>query len=127
MFRIFSFSLIILARAAFSQPCTCDASSFKAGGTIPVEIVENNVFVPVILSEGSKCTSVEFILDTGANRTIIVADTAQLLGLPVVNRATLRAPNGPQDSVNVQIGCILLGGHRFENVEATVQDTRPYS
>jgi predicted aspartyl protease len=128
MIKRISVALIIaFSPAALAQTCACDHSPPAASKPIPIEIVDHNVFVPVTLSQGAKCTTVYFILDTGSNRTIIEEGTSELLGFPVVTRANLIAPGGTRATFNVRVSCLRIGAHQFTNVEAAVQDTTLYS
>ena len=73
-------------RADKYQPNVSIASSFDKPTSIPLQIINNKIYLPVNLGQGIEG---KFILDTGASTTIISPDMADLLGI-VIGNDTIR-------------------------------------
>lgn len=86
--------------------------------TLPFELIDNRVFVEVLL-DGSG--PLHFILDTGAGGFSLTDTAAQKLGLQVVESG--QGPGAGENTVRVgktHIAKLRLGSLQFEDVDASV-------
>ena len=63
-----------------------------------------------------------FIVDTGADRTVIAREVADRLGLKPANRARLHAMTGVTDITTVRVPTLGVAGHDSEAVNAAALD-----
>jgi len=121
----------LLGLAACS-PTLGNAPGTVAGGTpsrgqtawstsVPVRFVDNRVFVPVVLNDS---VSAVFLLDTGANRTVITPELARRAGVDATTptaRAKARMAGGQEvDMSVVRLGSISVGTARIANTVIAV-------
>jgi predicted aspartyl protease len=65
----------------------------------------------------------DFVVDTGANRSLISAETAAALGLPTGRKVVLHGINGDEQVDTVRLDSFRIGAREARNVEvATVSD-----
>lgn len=65
-----------------------------------------------------------FIVDTGAQRTVIARDLAQQLALPAGVPVTIISMTGRSDTVTVALPRLSFGADGIENIEAPVLESR---
>ena len=100
-----------------------DASS--VGALPPMEAIDlgrdtrARLTVPVTIG---KAGPFAFLVDTGAERTVLTRQTAQVLGLAPSGRATLVSVAGLEAVDLVQVAEISLGTRRFSGLEAPLVD-----
>ena len=84
--------------------------------SVPVRFVDNRVFVPVVLNDS---VSAVFLLDTGANHTVMTPDLARRAGVDAATptaRAKARMAGGQEvDMSVVRLGSISVGTARIAN------------
>ncbi len=73
--------------------------------------------VPVTIQDGGPFT---FVVDTGANHSVIAADAAQALGLPSAGRAAVHGIAGVDPAETVQVRRLQVGGFAARRVRMPV-------
>jgi predicted aspartyl protease len=63
-----------------------------------------------------------FVVDTGADRTVVSREVADRLGLQNSSRATLHSMSGVSEISTVRVPTIGIAGHESENVHAAALD-----
>ena len=103
------------------QPAVTSAATSSAAVTVPIQVVENVVLVPVTLNRSHGAT---FLLDTGSQHTILTPALAARLGVSVPADAptkSLTVVGGQKITVPfVRLPLIELGSSRVQDVEVGV-------
>lgn len=91
--------------------------------TVAVQTVDNKILVPVVLNEGQAAT---FLLDTGANITVITPNLARRLGVELASgepKTRARVASGQEVEVSVvRVRSLGVGSARVENLGVVVYD-----
>lgn len=105
---------------------TQEAPGFPTAVVVPIQIIEDAVLVPVTLNRAQGAT---FLLDTGAQYTVVTPALAGRLGLTVPADAptkSLTVIGGQKITVPfVRLLLIELGSSRVENVDVGVHTVVP--
>lgn len=106
------------------QPIATAASSIS----VPIQIIENVILVPVTVNRSHGAT---FLLDTGAQYTVLTPELAGRLGLvipPDAPTKSLAVFGGQRITVPfVRLPLVELGTGRIENIEVGVHAVAPDS
>lgn len=112
---------LLLACTAAALPATAQtsiappvAAGVPSDDDLAFTVLDQRMSVPVTIGEGG---SYPFIVDTGAQRSVVSRQLARRLGLPVGRRVRLTAMSGSSDVETVIIPSLSvsrLGGERIE-------------
>jgi len=99
-----------------------------SGVKVPIQILEDLIFVPVMLNRSHGAT---FLLDTGAQYTVLTPALAGRLGIPVAPDAptkTVAVVGGQKITIPfVRLSLLELGTSRIEDIEVGVYAVAPES
>ena len=114
-----------LSRAQVVGPSTSAPAPGQSSGrvTVPIRMVNRKVLVPVALNGAPPKI---FILDTGANVTVVSPGLARTLGfaeVPGETRGTARMASGQEVEVTARrVASIAVGGARVDNFGVVIYD-----
>ena len=104
-------------------PANPGPSQTGARVTVPIRMVNRKVLVPVVLNGAPPKT---FVLDTGANVTVVSPGLARTLGfehVPGEARGTARMASGQEVEVTARrLASISVGGARIDNFGVVIYD-----
>jgi predicted aspartyl protease len=115
-----------LTSSALARSTAVAAAPASASVSVPIQIVENIILVPVTLNRTQGAT---FLLDTGAQYTVLTPELADRLGIVVDTDAptkTLTLVGGQKITVPfVRLPLIEVGASRIEDTEVGIHALMP--
>lgn len=116
------------ATLATAERAATPAQIVESGGritSIPIQTINNRFLVPTVLNGTQRAT---FLLDTGANITVVTPQIARRAGLEVPSgaggsKSKARMASGQEVEVSlVRVKSIMVGSARIDNLQVAVYE-----
>lgn len=108
-------------RAIMAKPRRPVVATSQSPVTTPIEVVNDQVLVPVTLGYRGVTVTTRLLLDTGANITTLHEEVAEALGLRRPKRTSMQVAGGRRIRAGIaRLDHIALGTIRLEDVEAGI-------
>lgn len=116
MFKLIAAGAVFLAAPAFAESAPQVTPAPPTSDTVETDVDDaNRMTVPVMINGQGPF---QFVIDTGADRTVISSELAKRLGLPEAGKARLHAMGGSADVRTVRIETVQVSTNTARHVKA---------